>query len=66
MEITLSRLLEGKATIIKGKEYLATKEYVDPFIEEMSKYTDKFIIQVQEPDQLLLDSESNDTTFNRV
>lgn len=66
MEITLSRLLEGKATIIKGKEYLATKEYVDPFIEEMSKYTDKFIIQVQEPDQLLLDSENNDTTFNRV
>ena len=42
MEITLSRLLEGKPTIIKGKEYLATKEYVSPFIDEMSKYTDKF------------------------
>lgn len=66
MEITLTRLLEGKPTIIKGKEYLATKEYVNPFIEEMSKYTDKFIVHVQEPDQLLINNENNDTTFNRV
>lgn len=66
MEITLSRLLEGKATIIKGKEYLATSEYVQPFIDEMLKYTDKFIVRVQEPSQLLINSENNDTTFNRV
>ena len=66
MEITLSRLLEGKPTIIKGREYLATKEYVSPFIDEMSKYTDKFIVHVQEPDQLLINNENNDTTFNRV
>lgn len=66
MEITLSRLLEGKPTIIKGKEYLATKEYVNPFIDEMSKYTDKFIVHVQEPDQLLINDDNNDTTFNRV
>ena len=66
MEITLSRLLEGKATIIKGKEYLATKEYVQPFIDKMSKYTDKFIVHVQEPDQLLINNENDDTTYNRV
>lgn len=66
MEITLSRLLEGKATVIKGKEYLATKEYVQPFIDKMSIYTDKFIVHVQEPDQLLLNDDNNDTTFNRV
>jgi len=66
MEITLSRLLEGKATIIKGREYLATKEYVQPFIDKMSKYTNKFIVHVQEPDQLLINNENNDTTYNRV
>lgn len=66
MEITLSRLLEGKATIIKGKEYLPTKEYVQPFIDKMSKYTNQFIVHVQEPDQLLINNENNDTTYNRV
>ena len=66
MEITLSRLLEGKPTIIKGKEYLSTKEYVQKFIDEMSKFTDKFIVNVQEPSQVILTNDSNDTTFNRV
>lgn len=65
MEITLSRLLEGKPTIIKGKEFLSTKDYVQSFIKEMSKFTDKFIINVQEPTQLIKTSD-NDTTFNRV
>lgn len=65
MEITLSRLLEGKATIIKGKEFLATKDYVKPFIDEMSKYTDKFIVNVLEPTQTII-SDSEDFTFNRV
>lgn len=59
-------MLEGKATIIKGREYLATKEYVQPFIDKMSKYTNKFIVHVQEPDQLLINNENNDTTYNRV
>ena len=44
MEITLQKLLEGKATIIKGKEYLSTKEYVQKFVDEMSKFTNKFIL----------------------
>lgn len=65
MEITLSRLLEGKPTIIKGKEFLATKDYVEPFIKEMSKFTDKFIINVQEPSQTIV-SDSQDFTFNKV
>lgn len=66
MEITLQRLLEGKPTIIKGQEYKATKEYVEPFINEMSKYTDKFIINVIEPSQIILSSNDMDTTYNRV
>lgn len=66
MEITLSKLLEGKPTIIKGKEYLATKEYVQAFIDTMSKFTDKFIVNVQEPSQVILTDDSRDTTYNRV
>lgn len=66
MEITLSKLLEGKPTIIKGKEFFATKDYVQQFIDEMSKYTDKFIINVQEPSQVILTNNTNDTTYNRV
>ena len=60
MEITLSKLLEGKPTIIKGKEYLATKEYVQTFIDTMSKFTDKFIVNVQEPSQIILTNDSRD------
>ena len=66
MEITLSKLLEGKPTIIKGKEYLATKEYVQTFVDTMSKFTDKFIVNVQEPSQVILTNDSRDTTYNRV
>ena len=35
MEITKTLLLNGKPTLIKDKEYLATKEYVEPFLKEM-------------------------------
>jgi hypothetical protein len=66
MEITLQKLLEGKATIIKGKEYLSTKEYVQNFVDEMSKFTNKFIVNVQEPSQVILTDNSTDTTYNKV
>ena len=36
------------------------------FFDEMSKYTDKFIINVQEPSQVILTNNTNDTTYNRV
>ena len=65
MEITLSRLLEGKPTIIKGKEFSETKVYVKPFIDEMSKFTDKFIVNVIEPSQTII-SDNADFTFNKV
>ena len=65
MEITLSKLLEGKPTIIKGKEFLSTKDYVQKFIDEMSKFTDKFIVNVQEPTQLVVSTDGA-TTYNKV
>lgn len=44
MELTINTALQGLATSIKGKEFLSTAAYVEPFLERMSKYTDKFII----------------------
>ena len=66
MEITKELLFEGKSTIIKNKNYLSTKEYVEPFFDEMSKFTDDFIIRVQTPNQMTLSGDNKDITFNRV
>ena len=70
MEIDLNTLLQGKATIIKKKEYLPTEAYVTPFLERMSKYTDDFRIQARLPDQISItkkeDLNLEDTVFNRV
>ena len=66
MEITISKLLEGKCTVIKENEYLATKEYVSPFIEVMKKFTTDFSVQVQLPSQLTITDSKEDITYNRV
>lgn len=66
MEIDSELLLKGKSTIIKNKNYLSTKEYVEPFFDEMSKFTNNFIIRVQTPNQMTLSGEDKDITFNRV
>lgn len=66
MEIDKDLLFEGKSTIIKNKNYLSTKEYVESFFDEMSKFTDDFIIRVQTPNQMTLSGEDKDITFNRV
>ena len=66
MEITKSLLLNGKPTLIKDKEYLSTREYVEPFLNEMSKYTDNFVINVTLPSQITLTNKEEDITFNRV
>lgn len=61
----MNELYEGKATIIKNKDYLATKDYVLPFITEMAKYTNDFRIKVKLPDQITV-GDSQDLTYNRV
>ena len=70
MEIDLNTLLQGKATIIKGKEYFCTEAYVTPFLERMSKFTNDFRFQAKLPDQLSItkkeDLNLEDTVFNRV
>ena len=66
MEITPELLLKGKPTIIKGKEYLPTADYVQPFFDEMAKFTDQFIVKVQTPNQITLTDGDEDITYNRV
>ena len=66
MEITLNALLEGKPTMIREKEYFATKDYIQPFIDEMSKFTKEFVVNVQLPDQVTISNDSKDVTYNRV
>lgn len=70
MEIDLNTLLQGKATIIKNKEYLSTEAYITPFLERMSKFTDNFIVQAKLPNQISItkkeDLNLEDTVFNRV
>lgn len=66
MEITIDKLLQGKPTIIKEKSYLPTADYVNPFFDQMSKFTDKFIVNVQTPDQITVTNNEEDLTFNRV
>lgn len=65
-QITIQELLTGKSTLIKGKQYLSTKEYVDPFLQEMSKYTNDFRVKIKLPDQMTGVVDNTDTTYNRV
>ena len=70
MELTLEQLLQGKATRIKDKEYFTTEQYITPFLERMSKYTNEFIIQAKPADQISLtlngDVNFEDIIYNRV
>lgn len=65
MEISVKELLEGKGTIIKGKEYLPTLKYVKPFIDKIEEFTEEFKVFVKMPDQVTID-QTPDVTFNRV
>ena len=66
MDISVSELLKGKATIIKNKEFFQTKNYAEPFLERMSAFTDDFRVQVKVPDQMTGSRDATDLTYNRV
>ena len=65
-EFTLKDLYKGKETILKNKEYFATRFYVEPFIERMSKFTDDFRVDAKIPDQITKTNDLGDVTYNRV
>lgn len=64
--VTINDLYKGKETIIKNKEFFATKMYVEPFIDRMSKYTKDFRIQAVIPEQITKTKDTGDVTYNRV
>lgn len=70
MELTLEQALAGRMTNIRGKDYLSTEAYITPFLEKMSKYTDKFIFNGIQPAQTTytVDGDINveDITWNRM
>lgn len=70
MLLTLEQALLGKATQIKGKEYLSTENYIMPFIERVSKYTDDFRIQAIPANQISLtpsgEINMEDMVYNRM
>lgn len=69
-EFTLEEVLEGKATSIKGKDYLPTRGYIEPFLERVQKLTSDIRVHVKLPDQITYNKngyiETADLTFNRV
>jgi hypothetical protein len=69
-EFSLEEVLQGKATRIKNKDYFKTADYLEPFLERMSKYTNNFTVKVKMPDQITLTEDgsiiTDDLTFNRV
>ena len=66
MEVTLEGLSAGKPTIIKNNSFLETKKYTEPFITELQKFTNKFVVNVQTPDQMTITGTGKDLTYNRV
>ena len=66
MKISIDELLKGKATIIKDREFLPTRSYVEPFLDRMSKYTDDFRVEIKLPDQITKIDQDEDITYNRV
>jgi len=70
MDITINELLKGKSTKIKGKEYFSTEQYVTPFLDRLSKYTNDFRVQAILPNQISLtkdgDINYDDIVYNRV
>lgn len=66
LNLTIDELFKGKATIIKGDTFLETRAYTEPFIEKMSKFTNEFMIKVNTPEQMTINCEAEDVTFNRV
>lgn len=66
MDISIEEVLRGKPCLIKNKEFLSTKHYVEPFLNKMSSITNDFIVKVKLPDQMTLTPTSTDITYNRV
>lgn len=67
---TLDQVLTGKSCRIGKKEFLSTREYIEPFMESMAKYTNDFRVNVKQPKIVTYDNKGivckEDLTFTRI
>ncbi len=66
MEVTLDFLKEGPATICGETVFLPTMEYVAPFVNEMKRYTDHFVVKIHTSKQSYINKGELITPINRV
>lgn len=65
MKVDINELCQGKGTIIRGRDYPPTRDYVEPFLEAASKVTDNITAEAVMPEQITKDI-TKDITYNRV
>lgn len=66
MEVTLDFLKEGPATIYGETVFLPAMDYVTPFVNEMKRYTDHFVVKIHTSKQTYISKGEIITPINRV
>lgn len=62
----LKDLLKGKATRIKGVDFLDAKSYIQPFIDRMNKFKATYVCKAKVSDQVSITSGECDIVYNKV
>lgn len=62
----LSNVLNGKSTLIKNKQYLSAKAYIQPFTDRMDQFKATYNCQVKLADQVSVTDSTPDVVYNRV
>ncbi len=67
---SLEEVLTGKPCRIGKREFLSTRDYIEPFMDSMSKYTSDFLVNVKQPKIITYnnngDITKDDLTFTRI
>lgn len=66
MEITINELYKGLPCIIKNKEFKSSEEYVKPFLDQMSKYTEDFRVSAKLASALSTTNDRTNRVYSRV
>lgn len=64
MKESLQNIYKGCSTTIKNKSYFSTKQYVEPFVNAVTNFADKFVCEVKVADQL--EGNGSNLIYNKV
>lgn len=64
VDLSLKELYLGEETVIGESSFKSTKDYVEPFVDVASKYTENFVIRAVEQKQKV--GKDSNVTYNRV